>query len=117
RVEHDRAHDPVGDHGLRPDDRVRLGAVAREHGGRMLARSAVHNEGEVEPAAGLESGRDAGGFEALRCGHAHGATPSTLSPMVSGRPSAMFADWIAAPAVPLPRLSRAVVTTTRPAAS
>ena len=41
---------------------------------------------------GAASGLDARRLETLcRC-HAHGATPSTLRPIVSGRPSAMFAD-------------------------
>ena len=56
-----------------------------------------------------------GGLEAGGSGDGHGATPFTGRPVDSARPSAMFADWMAAPAVPFTRLSTAVTTTTRPA--
>ena len=51
-----------------------------------------------------------------RGGDAHGATPATGRPAVSGRPRARFMDWMAPPAVPLVRLSMAATTTTRPSA-
>src|SRR5690606_22393300 len=117
RVEHDRAHRRVGDDLLRPDDGVRLRAVAREHRGAGLERAAVDDDGEVEPTGGLEPGCDARGFEAGGGGDGHGATPFTGRASVSGKPSAMFADWMAAPAVPLVRLSTAATTTTRAAAA
>ena len=50
-VQHDRADHAIRDHLLRPDDRVGLRPVAREHRGGVLQRSAVHHEGEVEAAA------------------------------------------------------------------
>src|SRR5215467_4192772 len=45
----------------------------------------------------------------------HGASPCAVRPAVSGRPSIRLAAWIAWPAAPLPRLSRAATTTARPA--
>ena len=48
---------------------------------------------------------------------AHGATPATGSPVVSGSPRARLRHWTAAPAVPLVRLSTAATTTTRPTRS
>ena len=83
-VEHDRAHRAVGDDLLRPDDRVRLRAVAREHGGGVLQRAAVDDEGEVGVAAGLEARRRP---RPPRSPAAmvtrHGATPFTERPSVS----------------------------------
>src|SRR5690606_3910577 len=100
----------------RPRDGCREHAVAREHGGRDVERPVVDDERDVLRARGLEPGRDAGGAEPLRGGDGHGATPSVVRPAVCGRPSAMFMDCTAAPAVPLTRLSIAVTVTTRPAA-
>ncbi len=86
-------------------------AAAADRGPRFTTRA------RSSPPLALRPGRDPGGLEPGGRRHAHGATPSIGSPMVSGRPSAMFADWMAAPAVPLPRLSRALVATARPARS
>src|SRR5699024_9931058 len=47
-------------------------------------------------------------------GATYGATPTLESPEVSGRSNAIFIDWIAAPAVPLARLSTAAVRTALP---
>ena len=93
-VEHDRLDDAVLDDLLRPDDRVGLRAVGREDRGADLERAAVHHDGDVGLAARLESDGDAGRLESLCCGDAHGATPFTVSAVPSGRPSAMFMDWI-----------------------
>src|SRR5690606_39065147 len=117
RVEHDRAHGAVGDHLLGPQDRVGLRPVAREDGGGAAQRALVDHEREVALAEALESRGDPRRGEAGGGGDAHGATPFTVRPRCSGRPSAMLADWIAAPAVPLTRLSIAETTTTRPAFS
>src|SRR5690606_13848438 len=118
-VEDHRAHRAVGDDLLRPDDRVRLRAVAREHRGGVLPRPAVDDEGEVGVPGGLQADGDPGRLESRGegGGSAHGATPFTGRPSDSGRPSARLADWMAAPAVPFTRLSRALTTTTRPARS
>src|SRR5690606_6979841 len=116
RVEHDRLDGAVGDDLLRPQNRVGLGPVAGEHRGADLAGSAVDDHGDIGPPGALEPGRDACRFESLRCGHAHGATPFTVRARSSGRPSARFMDCTAAPAVPLTRLSTAVITVTRFAA-
>ena len=107
----------VGDDLLRPEDRVGLRTVRREHRRCRVRRAAVHDEGEIERAGALDAGGDAGGLEAGWRGDGHGATPFTGRPVDSARPSAMFADWMAAPAVPFTRLSTAVTTTTRPATS
>ena len=56
---------------------------------------------------------DAGGGEALGGGDAHTSTPASLSPAVSGSPSARFAFCTAWPAAPLPRLSSAQTTIDR----
>ena len=101
---------------LRPDDRVRLRAVAGEDRGADLERAAVDHDGDVGLAGRLEADGDAGRLESLGRGDAHGATPFTVARCLRARPSAMFMDWIAAPAVPLTRLSTAVTTTTRFAA-
>ena len=58
-VQHDRLDDAVDDDLLRPEDRVGLGAVAREDGGADLQRAAVDDEGDVGVAGGLEAGGDA----------------------------------------------------------
>ena len=81
-----------------------------------LQRTTVDDDGDVGLAGRLEAGGDAGRLEPCGCGDAHGATPFTVRARSSGRPSAMFMDWMAAPAVPLTRLSTAVTTTTRSAA-
>ena len=44
-------------------------------------------------------------------GDAHGYTPASGSPVLSGRPSARLAHWTAWPAAPLTRLSMAASTT------
>ena len=51
---------------LRPQHRVRLGAVAGEHGGGGLPGPLVHDEGEVLAAAGLQSAGHSGRGESLR---------------------------------------------------
>ncbi len=118
RVEHDRRDGAVGDDLLRPEDRVRLRAVRREHRGGVLQRAAVDDEREVEAARRLEAGGDARGVEARRAAVTlTGRLRSREGPVVSGRPRAMLADWMAAPAVPLTRLSIALTTTTRSARS
>ncbi len=92
-----------------------------------LSGPAVDDDGDIGLAAGLQADGDAGRFESLGCGDAHGHAPFIVSQGdsrrdsvdergPSGRPSAMFMDWMAAPAVPLTRLSSAATTTTRFAA-
>ena len=98
-----------------PEHRRGLDPVAGEHGRRVVAGPVVDDEGHVGPAAGLEAGGGTGGAEAGGGGDAHGATPATGRPSVSGSPRARFAHCTAAPAVPLVRLSMAATTTTRPA--
>src|SRR5690606_32158780 len=93
-----------------------LGAVAREHGRPDLERAAVDDDGDIRLSGGLQADGDTGRFEPLGRCDAHGATPFTERARSSGRPSAMFMDWTAAPAVPLVRLSTAVTTVTRFAA-
>ena len=112
-VEDDRVDASVRDDLARPDHRRRDDPVAGEHRGRVVVGPVVDDEGEVGLAARLEPGGDAGGAEAGG-ESAHGATPATGRPVVSGRPRARFAHWIAPPAVPLVRLSMAATTTTRP---
>ena len=46
-VEHDRAQPTVGEDLLRPEHRRRLDPVAREDGGRGVARAVVDDEGDV----------------------------------------------------------------------
>ena len=48
---------------------------------------------------------------------AHGARPTVVRPVASGRPSARFMHWTAAPPVPLARLSTAPTATSLPASS
>src|SRR5205823_11449079 len=88
--------------------------VAREHPCRRPRRTVVDDDGDIRSTGRLQPGGDTGRAEALGCRDAQGATPSTGSPVVSGRPSAMLAFWIACPAAPLPRLSSAATTTARP---
>jgi len=70
-VEHDGLDHTVGDGLLRPDDRVRLGAVAREDGRSDLARSAVDDDGDIGLAGGLEPHGHAGRLESCGGGDAH----------------------------------------------
>src|SRR4029078_7483225 len=77
----------------------------------------VDNQCEVRLAGCFQAGGDAGGPESQGGGNGHGATPCRLRPAASGRPSAIFMDCTAPPAVPLVRLSMTQVTITRPVCS
>src|SRR3712207_7710250 len=55
-------------------------------GGRGVVRTVVDHERDVRGAAALQPGGDPGGPEALGRGDAHGATPTSGRPAVSGRP-------------------------------
>src|SRR5690606_27603938 len=116
-VEHDRLHDPVLDDLLAPQHRVGLAPVGGEDAGGVEPRALVDDEREVGGAARLEAAVDAGGHEPGGGGHAHGATPTVVRPVVSGSPRARFRHCTAAPAVPLARLSTAPTATSRRAAS
>ena len=85
-----------------------------KHAGRRVERAVVDDQREIGAAAGPDAGGDPGGPEAPGGGDAHGATPSALRPAVSGRPRTRLAHCTAWPAAPLPRLSIALQTTTRP---
>ena len=84
-------------------------SVRREHAGHRVKRAVVDHESEIPsclqpiemPATTPASG------ESLRECDAHGATPILVRPASSGRPSAIFNDWTACPAVPRLRLSMA----------
>src|SRR5699024_6202347 len=115
--------------------------VGGEHRSGGVAGAVVGDEGEIGGAGGLQAGGQADGAEAAGAGDRHGcswewgrgravgevaggrrdaarrsqgARAVRYSPVVSGRPSARFRDWIAAPAVPLTRLSSAEITVAWP---
>ena len=90
-VEDDSAQLPVLHDLATPDDRVGHAPVGGEHARGREGRTVVHDERDVRTPAGLEARGDAGGAEAGSSGHAHGATPWTGSPTVSGRPRARLA--------------------------
>ncbi len=107
---------------LGPEHGGGLDPVGGEDAGRGERGAVVDDQGEVRGAGGLDPGGDAGRPEAQGRGHAdvlvvgHGATPFTGRPSSSGRPRAMFMLCTAPPAVPLTRLSIALIATIRPAA-
>ena len=109
-VEDNGAGLTVGGDLLGPQDGVGLAAVRGVDGGDGSVGAGVDDEREVFGPAGFESGGQAGGGEAEWCGHAHGATPSRGSAVVSSRPRARWMDCRAWPAVPRTRLSRATTT-------
>ena len=77
----------------------------------------VDHEGQVRVAVLLDSGGDARRRESLGCRDAHGATPIVERPVASASPRAMFMLWTAPPAVPLVRLSMALIAMMRCAAA
>ena len=97
-VEHDGPRAAVGQDLLRPQNRRRLHPVCGEHSGGSVERAVVDDQGEVPAAGRLQTGGHSGGPEALRCGHAHGATPSAVRPAVSSRPRSRLAFCTACPA-------------------
>ena len=113
-VEHDRPHDAAGEHLLGPQHRRGLDPVGGEHPGGGVPRPVVDDQGHVGRAAGLEPGGDAGGPEAAGAVTLMARIPSAARPVVSGRPSIRLAHCTAWPAAPLPRLSIALTTMTRP---
>src|SRR5690606_10294374 len=113
-VEDDGLELPVGQHLLGPFDGCGLDAVAGEAAGGRLGGAVVDDQREVGLAGVLDAGGDAGGPEALGGGDGHGATPFTVRPAASGSPSMRLAHWTTCPAAPLPRLSTAEHTMTRP---
>ena len=90
--------------GERCCDRHRSGTLAR-------------HQREVEPPVRLDSGGCRGGHKTSWRQDRHGTRPRVGSPRVSSRPSATFAAWIACPAPPLTRLSKAASATTCPVRS
>src|SRR2546430_12047580 len=98
-----------------PGHRGGLHPVAGEDGGGGPRRPVVQDHGHVRLAGLLQPGRHAGGPETQGGGDAQGDTPCAVRPAVSGSPSMRLAIWIAWPAAPLTRLSRAQTTTARPA--
>src|SRR5690606_14062926 len=112
------AQPPGGQHLLGPQHRRGLDLIAGEHPGRGVVRPLVEHQRQIQRAGGLDAGGDPGGAEAGGCGDAlgpqqlaHGATPTTVRPSVSGQPSARFIDCTAAPPVPFTRLSMAAIAT------
>src|SRR5699024_3230219 len=124
-----------------PQHRGGLDPVGGEHRGGGVTGAVVDDEGEIDGAGGLQAGGEtdgaeaAGGGDRLGCSwergrgremvevpggrrggprRPQGARAVRDSPVVSGRPSARFRDWIAAPAVPLTRLSSAEITVAWP---
>src|SRR5262249_38991222 len=102
-----------------------------EDAGRGAQRPLVDDQGEVRGTGRLQPGCHPGGAEAARggdadagrrlrrrrllcCAAAHGATPILGRPRPSGRPRARFMLCTAPPAVPLVRLSMALITMIRP---
>src|SRR4029077_14120213 len=114
-VEHHGPAPPAGDHRAGRGHRGSLHPVGGEYRGGGPRRPVVQDHGHIRLAGWLESGCHSGGAEAERGGDAHGATPGLVRPAVSGRPSMRLAIWMAWPAAPLTRLSRAQTTTARPA--
>ena len=110
----------------------RLHAVAGVDGGRRAGRLGVEEPqvvfvGVVADAGMGGPGQEAGrGGDAARFQHlqvvAHGRLlqgyrAGISRPMLSGKPSITFMFWMACPAAPFTRLSMALTTTSRPAAS
>jgi len=116
-VEDDRGDLAALEDLLGPQDRRGLHTVGGEDAGGGAAGPGVDHEGQVRVAALLDPGGDARGRESLCCRHAHGATPIVVSPVDSSSPMARFMLWTAPPAVPLVRLSMALIAMMRPAAS
>ena len=81
----------------------------RGEGRRDFRRDVRDDEREVLGAAALQAAGDARGLKAERGGDASILDDFGLhlksSPVVSSRPQARFADWMACEALPLPRLS------------
>src|SRR6202034_439236 len=99
---------------LGPQHRRGLDPVGREPPGRRVRRAVVDHDGQIGQPGLLDAGGDARRAEpGSRC-DGHGATPIADRPAVSGRPSMRLAFWMACPAAPLPRLSMAATTVTRP---
>src|SRR5271165_4284688 len=114
-VEHHGPDPAALDHLAGPGHRGGLHPVSGEHGGGGPRGPVVQDHGHVRLAGLLQPGRHSGGPETKRGGHAQGDTPCVVRPAVSGRPSMRLAIWMAWPAAPLTRLSRAQTTTARPA--
>src|SRR5262249_36385748 len=89
-----------------------------EHRADLRAAAVHHDRFEARRAqvehGPRERGRVGHGVPAVLDHHGHGATPSPDRPAVSARPSMRLAHCTAWPAAPLPGLSGAAVTTTRP---
>ena len=113
-IHHDPRNRPLASSASRHEDGCRPKAVRRERrrGGARAVGGDDHEVGAARLAdAGLaDADREAGGGDE---GHAHGWSPTPVSPAVSSRPSATFMFWTACPAAPLPRLSIADTTTAR----
>src|SRR5262249_30695159 len=92
--------------------------VRREHGGGGDRRAVGgRDDREGRGAALLDADRAPAGDETPGCGDAHGESPRTGRPSVSGRPSSTLAFWIAWPEAPFTRLSSAAIATTVPVRS
>ena len=120
-VENDSAGRPAapllpGDHAAGPDDGCGGESVGGEDSCGHIQRAVVDHQSQVGTAGGLEPGHYSSRPESLGSGHAHGATPSMMTPVVSGSPRARLRDCTAALAVPLPRLSMAHTMVATPAA-
>ena len=86
--------------------------TARKPRGRVIDMGAPERSGRCCGGSGAGTGRSSG--DGSYGARAQGASAVRVRPVPSGSPSARFMDWIAAPAVPLTRLSSAEITVAWP---